>query len=526
MTPKNKKKIRKELTNNRPGKKTSQTSHEGRGARDPKKKYDDDTHYQKKNFSDNRNSYDRNDHRSDKRNSYSDRNKNTGSRRDHNDRERDTERRDGYEQRGSGQHRNEHTGRYENRNDRGRYERRDDRRDSYEKRDSRDDRSEKRPYVKKNYNSDDRRDDRTDNRNSGHTDNRRYETKQRGHYDERSEDKRDHGYQKKNNYNREERNNDRDSLRNSEDRRSYKSDSGEQQFKNDFTNKREYKPRINFEEDRSKRFIDEESPLKKPRKQFEEKKYSVYENNNTKERKIHKPKLEEMRLNKYLAHCGVAARRKADEFIAGGLVTVNGTVVKEMGYKVKLNDEVRYKGKLISPANHVYILLNKPKDFITTADDEKGRKTVMELIGDATSERVYPVGRLDRNTTGLLLLTNDGELAQKLSHPSHGARKVYSVELNKPLTPQHLQQITEGVKLEDGIAMVDEIAFAHPRDKHIIGVMLHVGKNRIVRRIFESLGYEVEKLDRTFYAGLDKRGLDRGKWRFLTEKEVTLLKRF
>ncbi|MBC8045369.1 MAG: rRNA pseudouridine synthase [Fimbriimonadaceae bacterium] len=232
-----------------------------------------------------------------------------------------------------------------------------------------------------------------------------------------------------------------------------------------------------------------------------------------------------MRLNKYLAQCGVAARRKADEFIESGLVKVNGEIVKEMGYKVKEGDEVRYKGKIITPENKVYILLNKPKDFITTADDEKGRKTVMELIEGATSERVYPVGRLDRNTTGLLLLTNDGEVAQKLSHPSHGAKKIYSVELDKPLSTSHLQMIIDGIELEDGIATVDEIAYADPKNNKVIGVMLHAGKNRIVRRIFESLGYKVEKLDRTFYAGLDKKNVNRGKWRFLSEKEIIQLKR-
>lgn len=262
---------------------------------------------------------------------------------------------------------------------------------------------------------------------------------------------------------------------------------------------------------------------------FEQKKHNTnfktFEHNPNKEKKIHYHDREEMRLNKYLAHCGVCARRKADEFIEAGMVKVNGEIVKEMGHKVLPGDKVSFKGKLIKPQNYVYLLLNKPKDYITTADDEKGRKTVMELIEGATLERIYPVGRLDRNTTGLLLLTNDGDLAQKLSHPSHGAKKVYAVELDRALTYSDMQKIQEGIELEDGIAMIDDIAYAHAVRKDIIGIMLHVGKNRIVRRIFEALGYQVKKLDRTLYAGLEKKNLDRGKWRFLNEKEIKLLKR-
>lgn len=289
--------------------------------------------------------------------------------------------------------------------------------------------------------------------------------------------------------------------------------------------KREYRRKANFEEDRNSRFIDDESPLKKSRTNTDNRKYSSYEHDPGKTKRNRPVHIDEMRLNKYLAHCGVAARRKADELIAGGSVKVNGKIVREMGYKVMPGDEVRFKGKLITPEEKVYILINKPKDFITTAEDDRGRKTILQLIEGATDERVYPVGRLDRNTTGVLLLTNDGEMAQQLSHPSFGVKKVYAVELDKPLTPQHLKMISEGIQLEDGIAMVDEIAYADAKNKKVIGIMLHVGKNRIVRRIFEHLGYQVEKLDRTLYAGLDKKNLERGRWRFLNEKEITLLKR-
>jgi 23S rRNA pseudouridine2605 synthase len=289
---------------------------------------------------------------------------------------------------------------------------------------------------------------------------------------------------------------------------------------------RTYKAKIHFEDDRRNRFIDDESPLKKNRKTSDNRKYTSYERGERSEPKIKRGTPQEMRLNKYLAHCGIAARRKADELIENGQVKVNGTVVKEMGYKVQPGDEVRYKGRLVTPGEKIYILLNKPKDYITTADDERGRKTVLDLIEGATEERVFPVGRLDRNTTGLLLLTNDGELAQKLSHPSFGVKKVYAVELDKPLTVQHFKMISEGVKLEDGVAVIDEIAYTNSSDKRNIGIMLHVGKNRIVRRIFEHLGYAVVKLDRTFYAGLEKRNLERGRWRYLTAKEINQLYRF
>ena len=241
-----------------------------------------------------------------------------------------------------------------------------------------------------------------------------------------------------------------------------------------------------------------------------------------------------MRLNKYLAHSGVASRRKADELIKAGKVTVNGIVITEMGYRLQPIDQVRFDGKLLNPESKVYILLNKPKDFITTTSDERERKTVMELIRGAYDKiksakkpRLYPVGRLDRNTTGVLLITNDGTLTQQLVHPSTQIRKVYHVFLDKKLKDSDFLKISEGgVVLEDGIVEVDEIAFPNPKTKSEVGIEIHSGKNRVVRRIFEALGYEVIKLDRVFFAGLTKKDLPRGRWRFLSEPEVRMLKHF
>lgn len=236
---------------------------------------------------------------------------------------------------------------------------------------------------------------------------------------------------------------------------------------------------------------------------------------------------QQMPLNKFIAHAGISGRREAAELVKKGLVKVNGETITEPGHKVSAKDEVRVNGKKIFPAkNLVYILLNKPKDYITTTDDPHGRKTVLDLISRATKERVYPVGRLDRNTSGVLLLTNDGELAQKLTHPSNEIKKVYHVTLNRPLDKNDFDQILKGVVLEDEPATVDALAYADVKDKTQIGVEIHSGRNRIVRRIFEHLKYDVKNLDRVIFAGLTKKNIERGKWRSLSEKEVRDLKHF
>jgi 23S rRNA pseudouridine2605 synthase len=230
-------------------------------------------------------------------------------------------------------------------------------------------------------------------------------------------------------------------------------------------------------------------------------------------------------LNKYVAHAGVSSRRAAAIMVKEGKVTVNGAVVTDPGTKVLYTDTVKVAGKKVTVSSHfVYILLNKPKDFLTTTTDPQGRKTVQQLIAKASTERVYPIGRLDRNTSGVLLFTNDGDLAQKLSHPKNEMKKIYHVGLDKALTKQHFEKIMEGVELEDGIARVDEMAYADPKDKTQIGLEIHSGKNRIVRRIFAALGYDVKSLDRVMYAGLTKKNVQRGNWRFLTEKEIRALK--
>ena len=233
---------------------------------------------------------------------------------------------------------------------------------------------------------------------------------------------------------------------------------------------------------------------------------------------------EPLRLNKFLANAGVCSRREADEFIQAGLVTVNGQVVTELGTKILRTDEVKFHDAVVSLEKKVYVLLNKPKDYVTTSDDPQQRKTVMDLVKDVCPERIYPVGRLDRNTTGVLLLTNDGDLASKLTHPKFLKKKVYHVHLDKNLTAHDMQQISEGITLEDGEIKADAVAYADDRDKSQVGIEIHSGKNRIVRRIFESLGYRVTKLDRVQFAGLTKKNLRRGDWRFLTEKEVDMLR--
>lgn len=231
-----------------------------------------------------------------------------------------------------------------------------------------------------------------------------------------------------------------------------------------------------------------------------------------------------IRLNKYLANAGVCSRREADEFIQAGVVKVNGNVVTELGTKVLRSDVVMFHDQTISLEKKVYVLLNKPKDCVTTSDDPQQRKTVMELVKNACPERIYPVGRLDRNTTGVLLLTNDGDMASKLTHPKFLKKKIYHVYLDKNVTAHDLQQIRDGIMLEDGEIKADDVQYADPVDKKQVGIEIHSGKNRIVRRIFEKLGYRVTKLDRVQFAGLTKKGLRRGDWRFLTEEEVNRLR--
>ena len=277
-------------------------------------------------------------------------------------------------------------------------------------------------------------------------------------------------------------------------------------------------------------------PSGKPER-FRTKNYKDYDNfdefddNNYQERRIRrseKPKQtkkenEETRLNKYIANAGICSRREADTYIQAGVVTINGEVVTELGTKVKPGDEVRFGGELINPEKLVYILLNKPKNCVTTLDDPEERQTVMDLVKDACPERIYPVGRLDRNTTGLLLLTNDGDLTKKLTHPSYEKKKIYQVETDKNISKADLQAMADGIELEDGFIAVDAVSYVGD-SKNIIGVEIHSGRNRIVRRILEHFGYEVKRLDRVYFAGLTKLNLPRGKWRFLTEKEITILK--
>lgn len=233
---------------------------------------------------------------------------------------------------------------------------------------------------------------------------------------------------------------------------------------------------------------------------------------------------EPIRLNKFLANAGVCSRREADEFITAGVVSVNGEVVTELGTKIKRGDEVKFHDQTVSIERKIYVLLNKPKDTVTTSDDPQARRTVMDLVKGACDERIYPVGRLDRNTTGVLLLTNDGDLASKLTHPKYLKKKIYHVHLDKNLTKADMEQIAAGVQLDDGEIHADAISYTDDFKKDDVGIEIHSGKNRIVRRIFESLGYKVMKLDRVFFAGLTKKGLRRGEWRYLTEQEVNYLR--
>ena len=290
-----------------------------------------------------------------------------------------------------------------------------------------------------------------------------------------------------------------------------------------FKRNNEFKERSGSREEENKRWSSKPIKESNPNKN----KFSSFKpagNLKFKTAEEHAPKNGLIRLNRFIAHAGICSRREADKLISDGLITINGKVVTELGTKVKNNDEVRYGGELLRSEKKVYVLLNKPKGFITTVDDDRARKTVMDLVSNACPERIYPVGRLDRSTTGVLLLTNDGSLAKKLTHPSDGAKKVYMVTLDKPFHNSDLMKLRKGIELEDGMAKVDYIEFVKENDKYTLGVEIHIGKNRIVRRMFSALGYEVSKLDRSSFAGLTKKGLNRGQYRMLNSKDLSFLK--
>ena len=346
------------------------------------------------------------------------------------------------------------------------------------------------------------------------------------------------------------------------ERRFHDDEQPRRRFNNDERPRRKFdddKPRRRFDDDERprRRFDDDERPRRKfdderPRRRFndDERPHRRFDDENRERHRFNDAEEEtprrgrkgyvrekdpmydrpaatgEILLNKYLADCGVCSRREADELIKAGCVTVNGEIVTTMGFKVKTDDKVVYGGQTLNREKLRYILLNKPKGYITTSDDPEGRETVMELVKDACYERIFPVGRLDKNTTGLLLLTNDGELAKRLTHPSSEVSKLYHVTLNKPLTKNDMLRIADGIELDDGMITPDAIAYDEDDDsKKSIGIELHSGRNRIVRRIFEHLGYEVLRLDRVMFAGLDKYRLPRGQWRFLTDLEVANLKK-
>lgn len=262
-------------------------------------------------------------------------------------------------------------------------------------------------------------------------------------------------------------------------------------------------------------------------KRYKDDKKSLNKGKRTRTKRNQEPATKDdglIRLNKYIANSGMCSRRQADEYIKTGVVEVNGTVVTEMGYKVKPEDDVRFDGQRLTPERKTYLLLNKPKGFITTTNDEKDRKTVMDLVGNATKTRIFPVGRLDRQTTGVLLFTNDGYLAKKLTHPSHQVKKIYHVILDKNLHGDDMEKIRQGIRMHEGVAKVDKISFIDGKDRNEVGVEIHIGWNRVVRRLFEKLGYKVVALDRVQFAGLTKKLLKRGDWRLLDQKEVNFLK--
>ena len=313
----------------------------------------------------------------------------------------------------------------------------------------------------------------------------------------------------------------------SEDRnRTYKPKSGDEDKKPFFKGKSEdrnrtYKPKFGGDDERKSSYKGKSDF--KPKFNPSKNKFPKKSGGNFKDPK--ESGKETSRLNKYIANTGLCSRRDADKLIESGKISVNGQIVTDFSYQVKPKDIVKYNDKRLMKEKFVYLLLNKPKDYITSTHDPEGRKTVMELVKDACQERVYPVGRLDRNTTGLLLLTNDGDLAQKLAHPSFQISKIYNVTLDNAISDIDFQKLFDGVELEDGVVKVDNAVILTPDSKNI-GLEIHSGKNRVVRRIFEKLGYDVVKLDRTMYAGLDKSELPRGRWRFLKEKEIVKIKYF
>lgn len=303
----------------------------------------------------------------------------------------------------------------------------------------------------------------------------------------------------------------------SSDRQGSKSGNSPKRSSAKSSGKREGKSRV-FDKDTSRKEFTPHKPQGKPFK-----KRPVKASGESRP-KLKTVSAEGMRLNRFVANAGVCSRREADTYIAAGMVTINGNQVVEMGVRVLPGDEVRFDGRKLDAEKKVYLLLNKPKDFVTTTDDPHADKIVMDLIKDACTERVYPVGRLDRNTTGLLLFTNDGDLSKKLTHPSHNKKKVYQATLDQPVAQAHLEMIADGIELEDGKVRADAISYSNVNDKTEVGIEIHSGKNRIVRRIFEHFGYKVRKLDRVLFAGLTKKNLPRGKWRLLTEKEINFLK--
>jgi 23S rRNA pseudouridine2605 synthase len=303
-------------------------------------------------------------------------------------------------------------------------------------------------------------------------------------------------------------------------------------FRKDGDDRRSERPRRDSRPGTGKKFESSESGSKRERPRIKDSSFLSKDRRNRDKSEDKKgldiaapQQTEKIRLNRFIANSGVCSRREADELITMGLISVNGKVITEMGYKVNPGDEVRYEDKVLRAEKPVYILMNKPKGFLTTTDDPQERKTVMQLIGGAVKERIYPVGRLDRNTTGLLLLTNDGDLADKLMHPSYNVKKIYKVELDRRLNQEDFQKILDGVHLEEGKAMIDDLAVISD-DGRTVGVEIHIGWNRVVRRIFESLNYEVLRLDRSVYAGLDKKDLGRGEWRYLSKEEIVHLKHF